>query len=126
MQSLYHNVPVINGNAQREGGRYRAADAQFAASKKRVDFSVNIAGAYPDEAAVENWIRTYSLQRGKQFVINDSYRLTDAGAVSRMHFMTDLACRVEKPEVMELEGADVALSVAYDPARKSTRLNSSH
>lgn len=122
MQSLYHNVPVVNGTPQEVGGRYRASGAQFDARENRVDFSVNIANAYPDEAAVESWLRTYSLQREKQFVISDSYQLKENRDGSRIHFMTGLACRVEKPGLMVLQGADFTLSLAYDPKKLSGKV----
>lgn len=122
MQSLYHNVPVINGIPQREGGKYSASDAEFAAKKNQVDFSVNVAEAYPDEAAVDSWMRRYSLQRGKQFVISDHYRLKNLRHAGRMHFMTGLECRVEKPGVIVLKGKDATFSLAYNPKKLSAKV----
>lgn len=114
MQSLYHNIPAINGVAQKEGGTFKATDARFKAVKSKVDFSVDIANAYPDEAGANSWVRSYSLQRGKQFVIADHYRLKSISAGGRVNFMTDLECHIEKPGLIILKGEDFALSLAYD------------
>ena len=75
MQSLYHNVPVINGIAQKEGGNFKARNSSFKADNNKVTFTTEISGAYPKEANVKNWTRTYTLTRGKNFVIADKFEL---------------------------------------------------
>lgn len=125
MQSLYHNVPAINGVAQKEGGTFKATDAQFKAGKKGVDFSVDIAKAYPVEANVNSWVRSYSLQRGKQqFVISDHYRLNSASTGGSVNFVTDLESHLEKPGLLILKGFDFAVSLTYDPKQLSAKVES--
>ncbi len=77
MQSGYHNLPVINGIDQKEGGKYKASDVQYTHKVKQVTFSLDIAGAYPDEAAVDSWKRTFRFTKGKELVVRETYRLKE-------------------------------------------------
>lgn len=85
MQTNYHNLPLINGFAQKDGAKYKAADAQ--ANGKKGTFSVDIAGAYPAEAGIESYLRKYTL-KGKALTINDSYQLKEANTPNQLVFMT--------------------------------------
>ena len=58
MQSNYHNLPMINGVPQKYGKMYKAHHTQ--ATKNR--FSLDISKAYPNEACVKEWIRSYVLK----------------------------------------------------------------
>lgn len=115
MQSLYHNVPVINGVAQMQGRKYHAENTRFDANRKRVVFSTDIAAAYPEDASVKSWVRSYTLDRGKSFTITDKYVLSakkQAGTSS--NFMT--YCRVTevKPGLLQFEGDGFRLDMRYD------------
>ena len=57
MQSDYHNLPIINGQSEHNGIQYHSMNPSV--DKKRFSFSVDIAQAYPKEAAVERWTRAY-------------------------------------------------------------------
>lgn len=83
MQSNYHNLPAPNGVAEKEGGDYKSSDI---ISRKNF-FSVNIAGAYPKEAGVQKWIRSYSLQNN-QVTISDAFILNKVKAPNLVNFMT--------------------------------------
>jgi len=83
MQSQYHNVPVINGVAQMDGPQYRASDCVSAPTS----FSADIAGAYPAEAKVQKWVRSYSMS-GKSVKMTDKFSLSEAVAPNELHFMT--------------------------------------
>lgn len=85
MQSNYHNLPMINGVAQKEGAEYKGTKVLFDAQKRT--FTANIATAYPKEANVENWTRSYTLRNGK-LVINDQFQLTKALKNNELHFLT--------------------------------------
>lgn len=83
MQSNYHNLPMINGMPQRYGRKYKATDVRVSPN----NFSANIAAAYPKEANVKRWTRSYRLN-GKQIRINDSFELTETTAPNIVNFMT--------------------------------------
>lgn len=83
MQSNYHNLPMINGVPQKYGRKFKANDAK--ASKN--SFSVEIASAYPDEAAVESWVRSYKFSKNS-LAISDDFRLSESKSPNVINFMT--------------------------------------
>lgn len=82
MQSNYHNLPLINGQPQEYGRKYKAT--QVTANKNR--FSANIAQAYGNEAEVTNWFRSYQL-KNNQLVINDKFTLKQTQQPNVINFM---------------------------------------
>ncbi|MBZ4189925.1 heparinase II/III family protein [Niabella beijingensis] len=84
MQSAYHNVPEINGHNQRNGAKYKATEARFDPGTKT--FSLNLANAYPADAGVQSWKRTYRLNKGS-LDIEDRFRLSKPGQKNRIHFL---------------------------------------
>jgi hypothetical protein len=122
MQSTYHNLPLINGIAQNPGGRYKATNPAYKSTKSKVSFSVDIAAAYPEEAKVEQWIRSYSLERGKKISISDNYRLKEITGNTELHFLTPLTVKVIEKGTLELKGKDFRLKMKYDPAKLSPRI----
>lgn len=83
MQSLYHNLPAINGQAQRHGRQYKAMQCKVTDNS----FSADIAKAYPAEAKVKQWIRSYELKK-REMVIQDKFKLEECVAPNRIHFLT--------------------------------------
>jgi hypothetical protein len=78
MQSAFHNLPTINGVMQKNGREYKATEVKYRATEEKATFSLDISAAYPDEAKVRSWARTIMLNRGKNVVIRDRYRLEEA------------------------------------------------
>lgn len=115
MQSNYHNVPLINGVVQHEGRTFAAKNSTFTPTKTGVRFSTDIAGAYPKEASVTSWQRTYQLERSRKFVISDTYQLTARTGPTRLHFLTTLASEQPKAGELILKGSDFNLLMRYDP-----------
>ncbi len=115
MQSNYHNVPVINGVAQKEGGKFKAKNSVFNADKKKVIFSTEISGAYPSEAQVKNWTRTYTLVRGKSFAVRDKYELiAKKEGITSSNLMTYCKVKELSPGLLQFEGEDFNLNMTYD------------
>lgn len=85
MQSNYHNLPMINGVPQKYGRQYKATEVKY--NKKGNSFSANIATAYPEEAKVDKWIRSYTLKNGK-LLVADRFSLKEATGKNVIHFMT--------------------------------------
>lgn len=83
MQSNFHNLPMINGVPQSFGSQYKSANA----TAKKNFFSVDIAKAYPENAQVEKWIRSYQLKGDKLF-INDAFTLKETVAPNQVNFMS--------------------------------------
>ncbi len=120
MQSAYHNIPVINGVEQKEGPEFMAKNSSFAANSKSVRFSADISGAYPAAANVKSWVRTYTLNRGKNFIISDKYELTPvSGAHTSSNLITYCKVSEGKPGELIFEGEGFTLKMTYDPRKIS-------
>ena len=116
MQSGYHNLPVINGTDQMQGADFKARNSTFTENIKTVLFSTDIAGAYPEQAQVKSWIRSYSLIRGKSFTIADKYELTGLnGSVTSSNLMTYCKVTEMKPGLLRFEGDGFSLNMSYNP-----------
>ena len=85
MQSNYHNLPMINGVPQSFGSQYKATEVSF--NPKQMIFSANIATAYPDEAQVNKWMRSYALHR-TSVKITDSFSLKKTVEPNQVNFLT--------------------------------------
>ena len=70
MQSQYHNLPLINGTDQKDGKMFAAK----VISHKNGQLTLDIAAAYPKEAAVKSWKRTVSA-RATGITIVEDYKL---------------------------------------------------
>jgi hypothetical protein len=79
MQSAYHNLPTINGIQQSAGRKYTARNAIYRTDDYMAELTLDIAGAYPEEANINTWVRTVTLNRGKDVTITDTY---DSKAIS--------------------------------------------
>ena len=65
MVSDWHNVPVINGTAQRNGEEFRTADVSYSGKRRSHTLSMDIHGAYPAESRCLEWRREYFLLDGR-------------------------------------------------------------
>ncbi len=116
MQSGYHNLPVINGTDQMQGENYRARNSGFKANTRSATFTTEIAGAYPEAAKVESWIRTYTLNRGKNFIISDKYELSEVtGATTSSNLITYCKVTQVKPGLLRFIGDGFTLNMTYNP-----------
>ena len=107
MQSDYHNLPLINGVSQKNGRKFKAENSTF--NLKRKLFKTNIQSAYPDEAQIDFWERSYQVGKRKT-VISDSYRLKALIDHSIINFMT-----WKKPQ-LERDGL---IAVPYGKEKKA-------
>lgn len=84
MRSNYHNLPDINGFEQKNGREYKASDIKF--NEQSNTFSVDISAAYPKEANVDYWTRSYQLM-DDGLIIKDDFSLKAAIQPNIIHFM---------------------------------------
>lgn len=82
MQSQYHNLPQINGFDQKDGKSYAAK----VVSHKNGLLTLDIAGAYPTEAAIKSWKRTVSSEKNGITCIED-YELSEYLQPTRLMFI---------------------------------------
>lgn len=84
LQSKNHNLPVINGVDQKNGKKYKAQ--QVVANSKQQKFSLDIANAYPEDAAVKYWNRSYDFKT-KELVVKDQFELLELKANNIINFI---------------------------------------
>ena len=108
MQSGNHSLPIINGVEQKNGRKYKAQDVQFNGKQGR--FSLDISKAYPEEAAVKSWNRSYSF-KNKSLTIVDSFDLQEAKVANVVNFITANKFSVVKEGILKVvsEGKDIFL-----------------
>ena len=111
MQSNYHNLPLINGQPESFGTQYHATPVR--ADEKRCIFTADIAKAYPEEAAVDSWIRAYQLQKNR-LVITDDYRLKMKKAPNQLNFMTWGNVDISEKGRIKLHINKVKATLSYD------------
>lgn len=112
MQSGWHSLPQINGVDQRYGRKYKAADAKAS----RGCFEVNIAGAYPEEAAVKSWVRRYDV-KDLTLKITDRFELIEAKEPNVINFMTWGAIDASKPGVVSIDIKGHKAQLFYDASK---------
>jgi hypothetical protein len=114
MQSGYHNLPVINGKDQKDGADFKATNSSFMADEKTATFSTDISHAYPKEALVKSWIRKYTLNRGKSFVVTDKFELSArTDSITSSNLMTYCKVSEIRPGELKFEGDGFTLKMLY-------------
>ncbi len=111
MQGNYHNIPMINGVPEKYGKKYKATNAR--ADRRSMSFSVELASAYPKEACVESWVRSYQLKKGK-LTVSDNFKLSQAKAVNIVNFLTWGDIDISKKGVVNISVKGVKAQLSYD------------
>lgn len=111
MQSNYHNLPMINGVAQSFGSAYKARNVK--ADGRQLSFSADIAGAYPKEAAVERWVRSYRLSKNT-LTMADDFALTAAKAPNQINFLTWGEVDTSRQGSVVIRTQGIAVELRYD------------
>jgi len=120
-RSDFHNVPTINEQTQPPGSQFKASNVTYKADDATVQFSLDIAKAYPADAGVSKWQRTVRLNRGKGVQIQDAVQLSKAKAITQ-HLMTCYPAEVGKPGQLVIHYAPNGspakdFVVNYDPKK---------
>ena len=110
MQSNYHNLPMINGIPEKYGKKYKATEVK--ATRNR--FEANIATAYPKEAKVKRWIRSYQVKE-KQVKLSDEFELEESLAPNVINFLTWGTINQNKSGKIILQADDIQAELTYDP-----------
>jgi len=128
LQSAYHNLPTVRGVMQHDGRVYRAREASYREEADRTELSMDIASAYPEEAGIVAWRRSFCLKRGAEpgIDITDEYRLSEPAAELFFSLMTPHR-PLQTPQqteqgVFELEYDEgKRVTVAYDAGKLRMR-----
>lgn len=114
MQSNYHNLPMINGMPQQFGSQYRAKEVAFNAKKSSL--TMDISSAYHKEAAVNSWIRSYSMLPSGGLVIEDDFQLTALKNANQVNFMVWAKPDISQAGIVLLEKDNQVIKMNYDAA----------
>lgn len=74
MQSNYHNLPAFGGISQREGKQYASSGEVY--SSENGSAQMELAGAYPTEAALTSFVRSVNPQKDGSVMITDAVEMT--------------------------------------------------
>ena len=117
MQSSYHNLPMINGVPQRFGQEYKATNV--VCKEKQRFFSADISTAYPEEAAVNSWTRSYKLEN-KRLVITDKFSLKETKAANQVNFLVWGDIDISKAGEISIKVGDEHATLEYPTNFKAT------
>jgi hypothetical protein len=118
MRSEYHNLPSINGVAQRAGRQYEARDVRYSKSDSGAQLAMDIAPSYPAQADVGSWTRTVALARGRHVEVRDDFQLGEPTTDIVQHLVTP--CPVEQTAegtlLLRIPSTNRAIQLAYEPS----------
>ncbi|WP_170311651.1 heparinase II/III domain-containing protein [Vallitalea okinawensis] len=114
-QSAYHNLPIIGGVEQINGIEYRAKDVSYYDYEDTSGMTLDIAGAYPDEAGVEKWIRQVQLDRKTSSVsVVEDFKLKKEEEISLTFMLKNKPVQNEgRTLLLEVDGGDL-VTLEYD------------
>ena len=112
MQSGWHNLPVVNGYEQPHGKKFKATDAK--AGKNT--FEVNLAQAYPEEAGINNWTRSYNV-KGREVKVTDKFDLKDVKEPNVINFLTWGTVDVSQPGVVNIDANGHKAQLKYNASQ---------
>ena len=124
--SDHHNIPTVNGVTQQAGMKYCASGIGYKPGRSTVEFSVDIAKAYPAEAGINAWKRTVMLNRGKGVQVKDATDLKNAESVTQ-HLMTCYPSEVTTPGEVTIhyknkEGKSIDFVVKYNAKQMTAKV----
>lgn len=96
MQSSYHNLPTIDGIAQKDGREYCASNVEYTLDEQVCEIRMDIGGAYPKETGLEYYIRQVTLEKEREITVKDRFSFTDNSPAS-VHNLTLNLMTYERP-----------------------------
>ncbi|MFB0907739.1 MAG: heparinase II/III family protein, partial [Spirosomataceae bacterium] len=113
-QSEYHNLPIINGVGQRNGREFEAKNVDYKKSDQNINFTLDIAKSYPEEAMVNSWKRNLNFDKNKAIItVSDSYSLGTATSLEHV-FMSVANVDISEKGKIKLTEGDANLTINYD------------
>jgi hypothetical protein len=112
MQSNYHNLPMINGVPEAPGPEFRSRNVKYDQAKST--FSLDLSGAYPVEAAVEKWQRSYRLEQKGGLIIQDDFKLKKTLKTNQLNFLSWGKPDISVAGTVSFEKDGVKMKMSYD------------
>ncbi|GAB4463864.1 MAG: hypothetical protein OHK0029_33180 [Armatimonadaceae bacterium] len=123
-RSLGHSVPLVNGQEQRAGRMYEASEVQREQDGSTETLTMNLAGAYGEEAHLQTLVRRLSLNRGTEpfITVTDEARFTNTGGTFALPIVEmDRELKVVEAGKAEIRSGKGVLEVTWDPAEATCR-----
>ncbi len=112
MQSNYHNLPIINGFAQKFGSKYKSNN--LTTNEKAKNFKLDLSKAYPNEAQINYWNRNYSLKSNNKLMITDSFSFKKALNKNQLNFMTWAEPKIINKNKIQLKKNNSTVIINFD------------
>lgn len=112
MQSGWHNLPKINGFEQKYGRKYKASAVKASGNS----FEADIAGAYPKEAGINKWTRSYSV-KGRKVSISDKFDINNPTTPNEINFLSWGDIDISKPGKIAIDAAGHKAELTYNPSQ---------
>ncbi|MDB5117317.1 MAG: Heparinase family protein [Mucilaginibacter sp.] len=95
--SAYHNLPVINGDEQKEGITYAASAVKYVTDKNHSSLGMNIKNSYPANTGISYWNRNVDMIKSGKIQVTDSYQLSGPAKSITQTFMTVCPADISHP-----------------------------
>jgi hypothetical protein len=111
MQSAFHNCPTIGGVMQKPGRQYAASEVTHEVDDSAAQLSMNIEKAYPEEAGLKSWRRSFRFDRARNEIeVRDRYALSKATGDITLTLMSPCQAVESAPGELSLQPAGVKVS----------------
>lgn len=98
---------------QSAGKEFAAKNVKFSTSRGSVSLSMNLEEAYPDDAGIKSWKRSWLFKQNKSITLVDDFTLLKSSGKSFFTMMS--SCPVEiLSDKLVLSGDGFTLNIAYD------------
>jgi hypothetical protein len=118
MQSSWHNLPDFDGVMQQPGPAFGARDVAVNLTDTVAETSMDLAGAYPESAGVQSYLRQVRLIKGKGVEIEDRHEGTSQAVLSLIFASKPkrdaVGLTLAEGAHIALEGADGVSLVSVD------------
>lgn len=112
--SLWHNVPKINGCQQICGHEYMAKNVSFSGSGKIKRLSMEIHAAYPEDAGLNSWRRSFNMDTETGLVlVEDDYDFKNDSNDVRFTLLTHPQPKIKENDIL-LESGGTAMMISPD------------
>jgi hypothetical protein len=121
MQSAFHNCPTIGGVMQNPGRQFAASEVTHEVEDDAAQLGMNIEHAYPPEAGLKSWRRTFRFDRAKgEIEVRDRYALSKAAGDITLTLMSPCKAVESAPGELSLQPAGVKVSFDAKSFRMTT------
>jgi len=116
-QSEWHNCATINGVMQQAGASFKATAVTFESKGEMISLAMDMASAYPAEAHVNSWIRTFQFNKQKGILtLKEDFNLKAFKESSSLNFLVNGTVLSVLPGLLTLSNTfGKKISLTYNP-----------